>query len=228
MVTEGVVSAAPRSACWRDNVVARGLAEDVEALSGRVRESRRLRMRHGLQTITKRIRSSASRSRKSRASWREMTRREAPGRSQRQLRVGEALRHALAEILARGGRAGLFHRLAVIVDQRNARGPKRTRHEDIADANGATLDQERRHHAAAAIQLGFDDRAAARRSGLALRSRISALERQGFLPACRCRPWSWPRLRRPSTSPPNFSTTSPCCSRSWRTRSELAAGLSIC
>ena len=70
------------------------------------------------------------------------------------------LRHAIqAQDLDRRRRPGLVHRLPAIVEQRARPAPLGTGDDEVADLEGAALHQHGRDHAAAAVELGLDDRA---------------------------------------------------------------------
>ena len=70
------------------------------------------------------------------------------------------LRHAVqAQDLDRRRRPGRLDRLAAIVEQRAGTAPLGTGDDEVADLERAALHQHRGDHAAAAVELGLDDRA---------------------------------------------------------------------
>ena len=64
-----------------------------------------------------------------------------------------------AQDLDQHRRPGRLDRLATVVEQRARPAPLGAGHDDVADPQRAALHQHRRHHAAAPVELGLDDRA---------------------------------------------------------------------
>ncbi len=73
-----------------------------------------------------------------------------------------------AQHFHRLGRAGRFHVLALVVDQRAYAAPLGAGHHEIAELQRAALDEHRGHRAAALVELGFDHRALGRAMGIGL------------------------------------------------------------